>query len=46
MVHIDPKERPTAEQIKSDPWFEGIDWDNVINGPTAPRKCIHKYFQP
>ena len=46
MVDIDPKDRPTAEQIKSDPWFEGIDWDDVIHGPTAPRKYIHGHLQP
>ena len=40
MIHIDPKERPTAEQIRDDPWFEGINWDDIIYGPTAPRTYI------
>lgn len=41
MIHIDPKERPTVEQIKDDPWFAGIEWDDVTHAPTAPRKCIY-----
>lgn len=40
MIIIDPAQRPTAEDLKTHPWFDGIDWDAITYGPTAPRKYL------
>ncbi|EAY02760.1 AGC family protein kinase [Trichomonas vaginalis G3] len=32
----DPKERPTFDDVKSDPFFEGVDWDAVYNREHSP----------
>ena len=40
MIILDPAQRPTVEDLKSDPWFEGIDWDAITYGPTVPRECF------
>lgn len=41
MIKIHPGERPTVEELKIYPWFDGINWDEVTYGPSARRKCIH-----
>ena len=40
MIILDPAQRPTVEDLKTDPWFEGMDWDALTYGPTAPRECL------
>jgi serine/threonine protein kinase len=36
LLNRDPSKRPTMQQLKKDPYFEGIDWD----------KLAHKKYRP
>lgn len=29
LLNKDPQKRPTMEQLKKDPYFEGIDWEKL-----------------
>lgn len=46
MVALDPDARPSIEQIKADPWFQGIDWDAIERMPAARRTSISFTLNP
>ena len=40
MIQLHPGERATVEELKTYPWFQGINWHEVAYGPTVERTCI------
>jgi hypothetical protein len=42
VLNRDPKRRPNIEQLKSDPFFEEIDWHALAQRKLDPPKKLEK----
>lgn len=46
MIKLHPGDRATVEELKTYPWFQGINWHEVAYGPTAERTYIYLCCTP
>jgi len=42
ILHKDQRKRPNLERLKSDPFFEGIDWEELASKRMAPPTVLGK----